>query len=112
MSIESMAMPQFEEHLTKSRTLVIPLGSVEEHGPHLPFSTDTVHAYEICRQACEKTGAFLAPKGILSRNKRKFWPGGVWGDPSKAGREKGVRCLEAVEAVLVNLIRQIEDWKE
>jgi creatinine amidohydrolase len=239
MILESMTMPQFEEHLTKNRTVVIPLGSVEEHGPHLPLSTDTVHAYEICLKACEKTGAFLAPpvhygicrstaqhpgtititgdtlrallkdlgrsfyeqglrnlifisghaggiqaaamqeaseflldtlqgckvasltmfdlgmtvwaplietqgdahageletsvmmvlrpewvkgtarlefpqfpKGILARNKRKFWPGGVWGDPTKASREKGVRCLVAVEEVLVNLIKRIEDWKE
>jgi creatinine amidohydrolase len=239
MLIESMTMPEFEEHLNKSRTVVVPIGSVEEHGAHLPLSTDTVHAYEVCQQACEKTGAFLAPpvhygicrstdqhpgtisisgdtlrallkdighslykqglrnfvfisghaggthttamleageyllgqfpdikvsslnildlgfkgwapiietqddshageletsvmmvlrpgwvkgngsreypsfpKGILVKNKKKFWPGGVWGDPTKASSEKGIRCIEVVVQALVQLIQQIEEWEE
>ncbi|MBA4392866.1 MAG: creatininase, partial [Desulfobacca sp.] len=61
MLIEAMTMVEFEEHLKKSQTVVVPVGSVEEHGGHLPLSTDTVHVYEVCRQACEMTGAFLAP---------------------------------------------------
>jgi creatinine amidohydrolase len=61
MLIEAMTMIEFEEHLKKSQTILVPVGSVEEHGLHLPLSTDTVHVYEVCRQACEKTGAFLAP---------------------------------------------------
>jgi creatinine amidohydrolase len=239
MLMEAMTMPEFEEHLKKSRTVVVPLGSVEEHGSHLPLSTDTVHAYEVCRQACDRTGAFLAPpvhygicrstahhpgtisisgdtlrallkdigrsfynqglrnilfisghaggshtvamleageyllerfpgtkvsslnilelglkgwapiietqddshageletsvmmvlrpewvkgngcreyptfpKGILVKDKRRFWPGGVWGDPTKASLEKGGRCLEAVVQALVQLIQQVEEWEE
>lgn len=237
--MEAMTMTEFEEHLKRSQTVVVPVGSVEEHGPHLPLSTDTVHAYEVGRQACEKTGAFLAPpihygicrstdqhpgtisisgdtlrallkdmgrslyqkglrnfvflsghaggthtaamleagefllehlpeikvaslnilelglkgwipiietqddahageletsvmmvlrpdwvkgkasrevptfpKGILVRDKRKYWPGGVWGDPTKADPEKGILCLEAVVKALVELIEKLEKWEE
>lgn len=239
MLIEAMTMPEFAEHLKISRTVVVPVGSVEEHGPHLPLSTDTVHAYEVSRQACEKTGAFLVPpihygicrstgqhpgtisisgdtlrallkdiglslyrqglrnfvflsghaggthtaamleageflleqfpgikvaslnilelglkgwipiietqddshageletsvmmvlrpdwvkgkgsrevpsfpRGILVKDKRKYWPGGVWGDPTKASPEKGTLCLEAVVKAMVELIEKLEKWEE
>ncbi|QCU79519.1 mycofactocin biosynthesis peptidyl-dipeptidase MftE [Citricoccus sp. SGAir0253] len=32
-----------------TRTLVVPLGSVEQHGPHLPLGTDGVIAEGVCR---------------------------------------------------------------
>ncbi|MBM4287145.1 MAG: creatininase family protein, partial [Deltaproteobacteria bacterium] len=44
MLISRMKMPEFEAALTKTTTVIIPFGSVEEHGPHLPLSTDTFHA--------------------------------------------------------------------
>lgn len=34
------------------------------------------------------------PKHILVRNKRAFWPGGVWGNPATASSEKGRLLLE------------------
>lgn len=33
--------------------LLIPLGSVEQHGPHLPVSTDSLIAREVCRRVVE-----------------------------------------------------------
>lgn len=48
------------------------------------------------------------PKGILVRDKRACWPGGVWGDPGKASAEKG-RAIEAlVLEGLLNLIAELE----
>jgi creatinine amidohydrolase len=235
MLIEAMTMPEFQQRLQTSRTVLLPVGAVEEHGDHLPLGTDTIHAYEVCRQAGERTGAFLAPplyygvcrstsqhpgtigisgdtlralirdigsalyqqglrnfiilsghaggthtaalveageallerlpeakiaalnildlgaagwepivetkgdahagevetsvmmalrptwvkgsspeeypsfpKAILVRNKRKFWPGGVWGDPAKASLEKGTVLLEAATGALVQLIQALE----
>ena len=35
-------------------TLVIPSGSIEEHGPHLPVSTDTLQAEQFCRLAARQ----------------------------------------------------------
>ena len=42
-------------------TLLIPLGSTEQHGPHLPFDTDARIAQAVSYGAAEKTGATVAP---------------------------------------------------
>jgi creatinine amidohydrolase len=61
MLLEEMTMRQVEEGLNKTRTVVLPAGSVEEHGPHLPLSTDQLTAYELCREAARSTPLFVAP---------------------------------------------------
>lgn len=48
------------------------------------------------------------PTGLLVRDKRRYWPGGVWGNPAKATAEKG-RQLEALVAdKVVELVRMME----
>jgi creatinine amidohydrolase len=42
-------------------TAIIPLGSLEQHGEHLPFSTDTVIVEYICKNVANQTNAFLLP---------------------------------------------------
>lgn len=61
MLIEEMTMTEFEEGLSSSRTVLIPFGSVEEHGPHLPLSTDTIEAYEVAKKASQQFPLFVAP---------------------------------------------------
>ena len=61
MLIEEMTMAEFEEGLKLTRTVYIPFGSVEEHGRHLPLSTDTIQAYEVGKKAALKTPLFVAP---------------------------------------------------
>jgi len=41
--------------------LLVPLGSTEQHGPHLPFSVDTVVAEAVVRAAGFRLGAVVAP---------------------------------------------------
>lgn len=229
-------MPEFEAGLAETRIVLIPFGSVEEHGPHLPLSTDTFEAYQVCIKAAELKPLFVAPPihygncrssschpgtisittttlkslfidivkslrehglrtfiaisghaggahgmalqeageeliaryddisiavvtefllardrgkdlietpgdchageietsrimhshpqlvkgsapaeypsfppGILVRDKRRYWPGGVWGDPGKASAEKGARIEAVVVEGLLDLIRSIEE---
>jgi creatinine amidohydrolase len=239
MLIEELTMPEFEEGLLRTRTVYIPFGSVEEHGTHLPLSTDTIHAYEVGKKVAQQIPLFVAPPihygncrstsghpgtisirtvtlkallkdivrslrsqglrnfvvltghaggshrlalqdageellsnlpdirmavvteydlvvregrkiietagdahageietsrilhthphlvkgtspeeypsfpvGILVRNKRAYWPGGVWGDPAKASAEKG-RCLEElVVTKVVALVKALEMFEE
>ncbi len=56
-----MTMPEFEVGLSRTRTVLIPFGSVEEHGPHLPLATDTYEAVEVCRKASQIRPLFVAP---------------------------------------------------
>jgi creatinine amidohydrolase len=239
MIIEDISMTEFEQGLSKTRTILIPVGSVEEHGSHLPLSTDTIQAYEVAKSAASRIPLFVAPplhygncrstschpgtisistntirsfivdivtschaiglmnfiilsghaggahkmalqdagedllkkfpdiniavvteydlaknegrsiietlndshageietsrimyshphlvkgigiteypnfpNGILVRNKRKFWPGGVWGDPSKASADKGKLLHEILVEKIIELATDLDCWVE
>jgi creatinine amidohydrolase len=58
---ENLNMPGFEELRRQTRTVIIPVGSVEEHGPHLPLGTDTFHALELARRVAAKRSVVIAP---------------------------------------------------
>jgi creatinine amidohydrolase len=48
--------------LTKRKTVaLIPVGSIEQHGPHLPVSTDSDIISHIARQVSDKNGFLLLP---------------------------------------------------
>jgi creatinine amidohydrolase len=237
MIIEELTMPEFEEGLRRTRTVYIPFGSVEEHGAHLPLSTDTILAYEVGKKASQQVPLFVAPPvhygncrstschpgtisirtstltsllkdivrslrsqglrnfivltghaggahrmslqdageeliselsdirmavvteydlakgegseiietacdshageietsrilhshpclvkgsspeeypsfptGIIVRDKRRYWPGGVWGNPAKATADKGKRLEELVVANVVELVKALEEF--
>lgn len=47
---------------TRSPIILIPVGSTEQHGPHLPLNTDTLVAEEIAGRALHRTtGLMLGP---------------------------------------------------
>ena len=52
------------------------------------------------------------PVGILVRDKRSYWPGGVWGDPAKGSAEKGRRLEELVVSKVISLVRRLEAFEE
>ena len=52
--------PSVEKSLRQ--LLVVPVGSLEQHGPHLPLDTDTRIAVAVARRACQRrAGVALAP---------------------------------------------------
>ncbi len=56
-----MTSPEFAAR-AKSRPLVIvPIGSVEEHGSHLPLCTDSFQAEEVARRIAVEFDAIVAP---------------------------------------------------
>jgi creatinine amidohydrolase len=57
----NLRMPEFEAWRDKHRTVILPVGSVEEHGPHLPLGTDTFHALEVARRIAEARPVLVAP---------------------------------------------------
>jgi creatinine amidohydrolase len=60
LRVAEMTMTQFARARRKKRTVIIPLGSTEEHGPHLPLDTDDHRAGD-CAPGGEDTGALVAP---------------------------------------------------
>jgi creatinine amidohydrolase len=58
---EDLTMPGFEALQQKTRTVILPLGSLEEHGPHLPLGTDTFHALEVARRVAALRPVVVAP---------------------------------------------------
>lgn len=58
---QDLTMPDFEAARELSRTVLLPVGSLEEHGPHLPLGTDLFHALELARRVAPATGALVAP---------------------------------------------------
>ncbi|MCL5069913.1 MAG: creatininase family protein [Actinobacteria bacterium] len=49
------------EHSKKCDVAILPLGSIEQHGPHLPTGHDTLQLFPILEKVAEKTDAMLLP---------------------------------------------------
>jgi creatinine amidohydrolase len=61
MLLEEMTMQDFEKGLEHTQTVVIPVGSLEAHGSHLPLATDTLEAYALAKRVAERISVFVAP---------------------------------------------------
>lgn len=61
MLLGELTMEEFRKRLKVSKTLVIPFGTIEAHGSHLPLNTDTLIIREAARGAAEKAGSMMAP---------------------------------------------------
>ena len=61
---------------------IIPVGSLEQHGPHLPVMTDWAVATELGRRVAEELGAFLIPALPVSTCRENMGKKGtVWMEP-------------------------------
>lgn len=56
-----MTTREVEEYLKTGRTLIIPVGATEQHGPHAPLATDVLIPQEVARRVAGKIGALVAP---------------------------------------------------
>ena len=57
----NMTVKQVREGLKETQTVIIPNGIVEQHGFHLPLSTDIIAPEAVAAKASELTGCFVAP---------------------------------------------------
>ena len=62
IEVKDLADPVLNKLIkTKRRIALIPVGSIEQHGPHLPVSTDSDIVSDIARRLSEKTNFMLLP---------------------------------------------------
>ena len=80
-------------------TVVVPLGSTEQHGPHLPLSTDTAIAVAVASRVAEAFGAVVAPAlPYGASGEHQAFPGTV-----SIG-------TAALSTVLIELVRSLSTW--
>lgn len=63
--------------------VVLPLGAIEQHGPHLPFNTDWLIAERVAEAAVERVGAeldvWLLPALAYTKSNEHAWSAGtIW----------------------------------
>jgi len=61
MLFEHLSWVQIAEHIGKHPRLILPIGSTEQHGEHLPVATDAIITLALAKQVGERTNTLVAP---------------------------------------------------
>jgi creatinine amidohydrolase len=61
MEMKWMTMEEIRAEREKGTPVIIPFGTVEQHGPHLPLSTDTLQAYAVAVRTAILVQSLVAP---------------------------------------------------
>jgi creatinine amidohydrolase len=75
---DELSMKEAETKAKAGSVIIFPVGSVEEHGDHLPLCTDSLQPEHIALEAAKKTGCLVAPPlryGVC--NSARGFPGTV-----------------------------------
>ena len=56
-----MSWTEVEDLLTRTDMVIIPVGSLEQHGPHLPIGTDFLNGLERAKLVAQRTDVLVAP---------------------------------------------------
>jgi len=81
--LADLSGPEVERRLSSRSILVQPLGAVEQHGPHLPLSTDLLIASAVAEAAVAEVGeevdAWLLPPLAYTKSNEHAWSQGtIW----------------------------------
>lgn len=72
---------QLSAELSSDSIIVLPLGAIEQHGPHLPLNTDFVVADAVSRAAIDmfgaETNAWLLPTLPFTKSNEHAWAAGT-----------------------------------
>jgi creatinine amidohydrolase len=64
--LHEMRWPGVKEYLKERNTILIPVGSTEQHGRHGPLGTDSFVAIQLAEDASKETGVISAPPLLFS----------------------------------------------
>ena len=81
--LADLRAPELEHRIDGRSILVLPVGAIEQHGPHLPFRTDLTIADSVAAAAVDEvapdTDAWLLPPLAFSKSNEHAWSAGtVW----------------------------------
>jgi len=82
MNLAELTWVDAKEVMQKTQVALLPVGSTENHGPHLPLGTDWFTAQRIAEETGKKGGWLVLPSvpvGV-SKHHRQFW-GTLWVAP-------------------------------
>jgi len=80
--LEKQSWKDVKQLFKKTKVALVPVGSTEQHGPHLPLGTDFLTAQALAESVAKRTGAIctpVIPVGV-SAHHRQFW-GTLWVSP-------------------------------
>jgi creatinine amidohydrolase len=102
---EELTAKELQEALKGKSLVYFPVGSLEFHGPHLPFGFDTLHAYHFCLRAAAETGGIVLPPTFWGTTGHVGWVGsllvseetfrGIVRDVFRLLAEQGVKLVVA-----------------
>lgn len=79
--LSALRAPELPSALSKESIIVLPLGAIEQHGPHLPLNTDFVVADEVSHAAVnavgEETQSWLLPTLPFTKSNEHAWSAGT-----------------------------------
>jgi creatinine amidohydrolase len=61
MNLQDALPHQLKQAIDEQWPLLVPAGTIEYHGPHLPFGVDTFIVEELCRRVAERVKCLIAP---------------------------------------------------
>lgn len=77
---EEHSWPELREAARQERVVLLPVGTIEQHGPHLPLATDCITSREMSRMAVERVPeeAILMPQVYYAFNEHHLdFPGTI-----------------------------------
>jgi creatinine amidohydrolase len=76
--LENLTWFDVKEYLKTESVILLPVGSIEQHGPHLPLATDSINVQHLAVKAAEASQVLVAPtiRPGVSFNHMKF-PGTI-----------------------------------
>jgi creatinine amidohydrolase len=81
--LADLRAPEVADALTPSSVLIQPVGAIEQHGPHLPLSTDLLIADALAEAVVAARGDeldlwLLPPLAYTKSNEHAWAPGTIW----------------------------------
>ena len=95
--IADLTWYDFAEKVKANPIVFLPIGSVEQHGPHLPLSTDILLPQAIATEVAERVGGLVAPPVAY----------GYKSQPKSGGGNHFPGTLSLDAGVLIGLVRNV-----